>query len=88
MRIKGEFLVRKIADENVLVPVGKTVSNFNGLIMLNDMGVYIWENIDKVDNKDEMLKRILNEYEVEEDVAKSDMDEFLDRLVQANIIEI
>lgn len=86
MKLKHDFLVRKIGGENVLVPVGKTVSYFNGLIMINDMGLYIWENIEQVEDENEMLKKILSEYEIDEKTAKSDMEEFLDTLRKADII--
>ena len=53
---------------------------------INDMGVFIWNNIERVKDKDELLGLILDEYEVEKEVAKSDLDEFLGKLKQAEII--
>lgn len=60
--------------------------DFNGLITMNDVGVFIWENLESVENQDEMLKKILSEYEVDEKTAKIDMEEFLGILKNADII--
>lgn len=86
MKLKKEFLMREIAGETILVPVGENSTVFNGLITMNEVGVFIWENIEQVENEDEMLDKILNEYEVDEKTAKTDLDEFLDKLKQAEII--
>lgn len=37
-------------------------------------------------DEDELLQRILDEYEVDKDVAKADLDEFLGKLKAVDII--
>ena len=86
MKIKNEYIMRNIAGDDVLVPIGKTVNDFNGLIILNEMAKFIWEKMIEVDNEEELLNCILDEYEVEKDVAKADLDEFLNILRENNII--
>lgn len=86
MKIKNEYIMRNIAGDDVLVPIGKTVTDFNGLIILNEMAKFIWEKMIEVESEDELLNCILDEYEVEKDVAKADLDEFLNILKENNII--
>ena len=86
MKIKNEYIMRNIAGDDVLVHIGKTVNDFNGLIILNEMAKFIWEKMIEVDNEEELLNCILDEYEVEKDVAKADLDEFLNILRENNII--
>ena len=86
MELKRRFILREIVGEFILVPIGESVSNFNGLITMNEIGKFIWENIESSKNEDEILDKILNEYEVDEKTAKTDLDEFLDKLKQAEII--
>ena len=45
MEIKNEYVIRNIAGDNILVPIGKTIDNFNGLIILNEMARFIWEKM-------------------------------------------
>ena len=86
MKIKKDFIKREIAGDYILVPIGSTAMDFNGVITMNDVGVFIWENLESVENQDEMLKKILSEYEVDEKTAKIDMEEFLGILKNADII--
>ena len=86
MKIKREFIKRKIAGEFILVPIGNTALAFNGLITINELGKFIWENLESSKDEEELLHKILEEYEVEEKEAKEDLDEFLDKLRQVDII--
>ena len=65
---------------------GATAAQFNGLMSVNELGKFIWENYEKASNEDELLKFVLDEYEVDEDVAKTDLDEFLAVLRENEII--
>lgn len=86
MKLKKEFILREIAGEYILVPTGETTLNFNGLITVNELGAFIWNNIEKVNSEEDILKLILDEYEVEENIAREDLNEFLDKLKGAEII--
>ena len=83
MEFKKEFILREIVGEAVLIPTGATAAQFNGLMSVNE---FIWENYEKASNEDELLKFVLDEYEVDEDVAKTDLDEFLAVLRENEII--
>ena len=86
MKIKKEFILREIVGDIVLVPINKSTSKFDGLITMNGIGKFIWENIESAKDEEELLQRILDEYEVERDVAKADLDEFLGKLKEIDII--
>lgn len=86
MKIKKDFILREIAGDYILVPNGQTIKDFNGLIALNEVGGFIWENLSKVETKDELVSNILEEYDVEESVARKDLDEFLEVLKKAEIL--
>lgn len=86
MKLKMQFILRDIVGETVLVPINESTSNFNGLITVNELGKFIWENLESSKDEEELLHKILEEYEVEEKEAKEDLDEFLDKLRQVDII--
>ena len=86
MKLKKDFILREIMGDVVLVPINESTSSFNGLITVNELGKFIWENIESAKDEDELLQRILDEYEVERDVAKKDLDEFLQVLKDMDII--
>ncbi|MCB5720690.1 MAG: PqqD family protein [Clostridium sp.] len=86
MKLKKDFILREIMGDVVLVPINQSTSQFNGLITVNELGKFIWENLEKVQDENDLLQLILDEYEVERDVAKKDLDEFLQVLKDMDII--
>lgn len=86
MKFKKEFILREIVGEFILVPINKSTSKFDGLITTNEVGKFIWENLESSKDEEDLLHKILEEYEVEEKEAKEDLDEFLDKLRQVDII--
>lgn len=86
MNIKKELIKREIAGDTILVPVGKTVYDSNGLFVLNELGAFIWDLLPNVDTQDEICQVILEEYEVSEEDAKRDIAEFMDKLRQLDVI--
>lgn len=86
MKIKKEFVMRRIDDECLLVPVGETASSFNGIITLNEVGAFVWEQLSKCEDETELLHRILAEYEVDETTAAQDLHELLQSFRDAELI--
>ena len=86
MKFKKEFMLREIVGETILIPMGDSNNHFNGIITINELGKFIWENLESSKDEEDLLHKILEEYEVEEKEAKEDLDEFLDKLRQVDRI--
>lgn len=86
MRIGKEFVLREIAGDYIIIPTGKTVLEFNGLITVNEVGVSLWKMLQQDVTVEDLVKGILDEYDVEESVAREDIQEFLDILVKGGIL--
>ena len=86
MKFKKEFMLREIVGETILIPMGDSNNHFNGIITINELGKFIWENLESSKDEEDLLHKILEEYEVEDKEAKEDLDEFLDKLRQVDII--
>lgn len=86
MKIKKELIRREIAGESFLVPLGKTTYEANGLFVLTELGAFIWERLPAAEGEETLLRDILEEYEVEESVARADLTQFLDKLRDMEII--
>lgn len=86
MKLKGEFILREIADEYILIPVGETALDLNGIISLNPVSAEIWKDVQSGKSREEMLANLLEHFEVTEEVAKQDLDEFLQQLQSAGFL--
>ena len=87
MKVEKEFVLREIAGDYIIIPTGKTVLEFNGLITVNEVGVSLWNMLQKEVTLDELVQGILDEYDVEESVAREDIVEFLNRLADGGILD-
>ena len=87
MKIKDDFILRKVADTYVVVPVNSMTLDFNGIINLNETGAFLFELLQNGANKDELLIRLLEEYDVSKQKASSDIDIFIEKVKEADILE-
>ena len=87
MKIKGEYSVREIAGETVVVPIGETVLKSNILAVLNETGKIFWEMLEKGSTEEEIISVICDEYEVDGDTVKNDLAEFVEYL-KNNRVEV
>ncbi|MCF8218907.1 MAG: PqqD family protein [Bacteroidales bacterium] len=88
MKIKEGYMLREIADMNVVVPIGERVVDFNGLITLNETGTFLWKQLQGEVNRRDLINALLKEYEVSEDTASKDVDEFINSLKERNILDL
>ena len=86
MIIKKELIKRDIAGDTILVPVGKTVYDSNGLFILNELGSFIWDILPQAGEEEEICQAVLAEYDVSPDIAAKDVADFLAKLRKMDII--
>ena len=87
MRIKKDFVLRKVADVYVVVPVNSLTLDFNGIINLNETGAVLFKLLQSGADKQELVNKLLEEYEVEPEKASADIDVFLEKVKDADILE-
>ena len=86
MNIKREFVLREIAGDLLLVPTGKTALDLNGMLTLNDVGADIWKMLPEVKDEEEIVQRLLQEYDATAEEIRPDVSAFLDKLRELNIL--
>ncbi len=87
MRIKKELIMREIAGDIILVPVGKTVLENNGLFLLNEVSGDIWKLIVEGKDREEIITAMIDMYDADPEQIRADTEEFLDLLIQKDILE-
>lgn len=86
MKLKYEFAVREIMGEYVMVPLGAGALEFSGMISTTETGATLVEALKEHVTRQELLQRLLDEYEIDEATAAADLDEFLNQLKRLNLI--
>ena len=88
IKIKEGFVLRQVAGEYMVVPVGETNGTFYGMIRLNKVGAFLWEKCSERTTKKEVLDAVLEHYEVETEQAEKKMWKyFSDKLKNAGLLE-
>lgn len=81
-RMKSKFVTRGVGNELVLVPLTGSVAHMNELFTLNETGCFIWENITEGMTIAKLEDLVVEEFDVEREIARKDIESFLDRLSQ------
>lgn len=87
MKVKSEYILRELAGQNIVVPVGSEAVNFNGIITLNNSGKRLFKKLQEDTSKEDLIALLLEHYEVTEEQAISDVAVFLEKLERNNILE-
>ena len=87
MKLRGEFVVRQVMDCVAAIPVGATALKLNGMVILNDVSRVIWECLAQGSTVDAIVSALTEQFEVEQEEAKADVLDFLDKLREAQLLE-
>lgn len=87
MKIASGFVRRTVGDSYMVVPVGMRARDVPGVIALSESGALLWDKLERGATKDELVKSLLAEYEVEREQAATDVDAFVAELHSRSIIE-
>lgn len=88
MKIKEGFLLREVAGNIIVVPVGDAVLNFDGMVNLNETGAFLWKKLEKDVDHYYLLEELMKEYDVDEETAKADISEFLNKMYGAGLLDV
>ena len=87
MIIKKDMIIRKVGTETILVPMGDALKEHNGLFMLSDSACFLWEQLSSCNSVQELANKLYDEYDVTQEQALSDTQNFIDQLAELEIID-
>lgn len=81
-----EFIMRSVANKQVLAPVGAAAENYHGMLSLNATGTYIWELLEKPQTEETLADALAEKYEVAREITLADVRLFIAKLRKAGAI--
>lgn len=87
MKIKEGFILRNVAGNSVVVPIGQASIDFNGMMSLNDTGAFIFEKMIEGISREELIKAVIEKYQIEEELAQKDVDNFIKKVEGEDLFE-
>ena len=85
MRAKGNYVLRQVARTWVVMPLGQSTLDLNGMLTLNESGALLWKTLEQNGDRDAMVRALTGEYDVSAERALADVDRFLTKLAEAGI---
>lgn len=86
MKIKNDFILRVVAKQNVVLPANGDL-DLDRMLTLNNTGKFLWEQLEHGAEKDDLIRAMLDQYEIEEGTARTCVDNFIDKLTKYGFIE-
>lgn len=86
MKIEKEFVLREIAGDYIIVPIGTAALELNGMITVNETGAFLWGKLCEETTKEKLVCALQEEYEVTEKEASADVEQFLETLYANHIL--
>lgn len=87
MKTNKEYVLREIAGEPLLIPTRMASQKLNGMIRLTETAAFIWKQVDTASGLEEIIEKILQEFEVDEEIARRDVYGFLRELYVRGIVK-
>lgn len=88
MKIKDDFYMKEVAGLNVVVATGDTAENMNSMINLNETATFLWRQLENDTTKEELIKKITQEYDVNYERASQSVDNFIAKLDEIGCINL
>lgn len=85
MKLKEGFTLRDVAGSCVVVPTGADI-DLNGMITLNETGKTLWQRLESEAEIDDLVRALLDEYDVEESVARASALRFVEKLKELDFL--
>ena len=87
-RVKNDsFVIRKVMDEMVLVPLVNNVADMTSVITLNDTAASIIENLDGKNTLKDVILQLFTIYNVKEELLERDVIIFITDALSKGVIE-
>lgn len=78
MKVRNDIILRQIAGENILIPVGEAARQLHGMVCLNESGLLLWNALSEERTEAELTAMLLSAYDTDPETAAADVWEFLE----------
>ena len=79
MKLKDGFILREVAGQIMVLPTGEDLDP-NMMINLNEVGGFIWKQLENDTDEAAIVSAILKEYDVDKATAEAAVSDFIKKL--------
>lgn len=87
MKIKDNFILRQVVDNWVVLPLDDHTVDFSGMLTMNEAGALLWQALEQGCDLDRLVAVLTGEYNVSEEQARKDAQEFVEKLIRVGCLD-
>ena len=87
MKIKENFVLRKVVENWVVLPLGENTVDFTGMLTMNEAGALLWQALETGCDLDGLTAVLTGEYAVSADQARADALAFVEKLERVGCLD-
>lgn len=88
IKLSPDYILRSVAGEYMIVPIGQGIANFSGVISANESAVFLWKEMQQETTEIVLEEKLAQEYEIPQEQAEKDVRHFLSVLAKRNMLEV
>lgn len=80
MKLAENYMLKEIAGNYVVIPVGQNVVDYKGMLHLNPTGAFICKCLEEDTSMEAILEKMYAEYQAEEEdkpIITADLNDFI-----------
>lgn len=81
-----KVIMREIAGEFILVPIKGRLADLQRIYMLEGIGSFLWTTLNKPITEEEIVLRVVEEFDVDKHTAMLDVRDFLAKMKKEGLI--
>lgn len=89
MKIADGYMLKQIAGNYVVIPIGQNIVDYKSMLHLNETGAFIWRKLEADSSYDNLVNDLMIEYEAEQEessIIKSDLNEFIAQMKSMKLL--
>lgn len=85
-RANPDFLLREIAGEAILVPIGESAAQLNGMLSVNETFRFLWEQFQEPHTAHEAALAAVEKFSGSPDEIENDVNDYVRESIQHGIL--
>ena len=89
MRLTDGYMLKEIAGNYVVIPVGQNIVDYKSMLHLNETGAFIWKLLESCTTYDSIIDALASEYEAtpeERSILQNDLDDFIHQMKSMKLL--
>lgn len=86
-RLKKGFIIRKIGEQVMAVPIGTQTTEIHGMIALSESGELLWKALENGATIDVLTNILVENYDVDYALAENDVRRFIEQLNDQGVLQ-